>query len=216
MILKYQAVLVIIDTLGTTAGDLDTDRSSDLIPKLLKPLREVATQTGVAICLVHHNRKSQPNQNGPRAGAEMLGSVALHAWADCGVYAQTTDHVETDGSKVVSMVRQNKLASQEPQLKVAVPRMFSNVVTGERKLWEPEIVLDAPEPGPAPSEKKDEPRSATKGHSRLNAKLMGLRLDKKPQPIDRVETVIGKREAAQLVKRGILVVEGDRYRWVRR
>src|SRR5699024_5345986 len=67
--------MVIIDTLSTTAGELDTDRSSELMSQMLKPLKVIAKKNDTAIAVVHHNKKSATEQKGSRAGNDMLGSV---------------------------------------------------------------------------------------------------------------------------------------------
>lgn len=96
--------MVIIDTLSTTAGGVDIDKSSELMNRILNPLRQVSHRTKVAIALVHHNRKDSNNgkqgdnpTNGlsDRAGRDMLGSVALHAWVDCALYVRAKHDVES-------------------------------------------------------------------------------------------------------------------------
>ena len=122
--------LVIIDTLGTTAGNIDTDIHGELMNKLLKPLKILAQKHNTAVCLVHHNRKSAGMG---RAGNDMLGSVALHAWVDNAVYARSR---EEDGTIIVE--RESKLAP-DLKFKFTVPHMYQDLRTGERQLWEPLI-----------------------------------------------------------------------------
>lgn len=80
---KYK--MVVIDTLGTTAGEVDENRASELNVKVLTPLRQVAEKHGVAVQVVHHLRKGREGDNS-RAGQRMLGSVALHAWSESSIY----------------------------------------------------------------------------------------------------------------------------------
>lgn len=166
-----QFALVVIDTLGTTAGDVDTDRSGDLMTKILRPLKAVAQQHGTAVCMVHHNRKS--NGDGKtRAGNEMLGSVALHAWVDCAIYARSRD----DG--LLQIEREAKLAP-EMSMRIRVPRMFDSLATGERQLWEPELVPDVQEAGAAPTPKAEAGTPSgrpTRASGALRGKLSGMGL----------------------------------------
>jgi AAA domain/RepB DNA-primase N-terminal domain len=209
---RHEIDFVVIDTLGTVAGDLDTDRASELMAKLLKPLKTIAQETETAICLVHHNRKSQADRNG-RAGSEMLGSVSLYAWVDCGIYVKAADRPEPDGSKIVSILGQSK-QDTEVTLKIAVPKMYADVRTGERRLWDPEVVVEAQEPGPTPTQQG--PPTSTKETRGRGARVImakGLRLDRGPRPVEAVEEAMGPKETARWVKQGYLVREGDRYRW---
>ena len=126
--------MVIIDTLGTTAGDIDTDKSGELMTKMLKPLRTVARKHDCAIMMVHHNKKAA-NQGG-RAGQDMLGSTALHAWVECAIYARSKD-----AKGEIQIEREAKLA-MDLQMKVKIPMMFENIHTGERQLWDPEVITE--------------------------------------------------------------------------
>ena len=124
--------MVIIDTLGTTAGEVDTDKSGELMTKMLKPLRVIARQHDCAICIVHHNKKNANTQE--RAGLGMLGATALHAWVECAIYARSKD---SNGE--IAIEREAKLA-MDLAFRVKIPMMFQNVQTGERQLWEPEVI----------------------------------------------------------------------------
>lgn len=126
--------MVLIDTLGTVVGDVDTDKSGDLMTRVLKPLRTVARKHDCAICVVHHNKKAA-NQGG-RAGQDMLGSTALHAWVECAIYARSKD-----AKGEIQIEREAKLA-MDLQMKVKIPMMFENLQTGERQLWDPEVITE--------------------------------------------------------------------------
>lgn len=131
VIAEHQFGLVIIDTLGTTAGDVDTDSSGELMTKLLKPLKVLAQKHGTSMCVVHHNKKSSGMG---RAGNDMLGSVALHAWVDCAIYARSRD---VDGT--IAVEREAKLAP-EVTFRLKIPYMQERS-DGSRQLWDPEILL---------------------------------------------------------------------------
>lgn len=126
--------MIVIDTLGTVAGEIDTDKSGELMTRMLKPLRVIARKHDAAICIVHHNKKAA-NQGG-RAGQDMLGSTALHAWVECALYARSKD---TNGE--IQIEREAKLA-MDMGFKVKIPMMFENHMTGVRQLWDPEIITD--------------------------------------------------------------------------
>jgi len=128
--------LVIIDTLSTTVGDTDTDKTGEMMTKVLKPLKQLAHKHDAAICIVHHNKKAATDQKGMRAGNDMLGAVGLHAWVDCAIYARSKE-----GKGELAVEREAKLA-QDMTMKIRIPMMFWDVQTGERKLWDPELITE--------------------------------------------------------------------------
>jgi hypothetical protein len=101
---------------------------------MLRPLRDEARKHDTAICIVHHNKKAA-NQGG-RAGQDMLGSTALHAWVECALYARSKD---TNGE--IQIEREAKLA-MDMGFKVKIPMMFEDHKTGMRQLWDPDIITD--------------------------------------------------------------------------
>jgi hypothetical protein len=128
--------LVIIDTLSTTIADTDMDKTSDLMSKVLKPLKQLANKHDAAICIIHHNKKAATDEKGRRAGNDMLGAVGLHAWVDCAIYARSKD-----SKGEIAIEREAKLA-QEMTMRVQIPMMFWDQKTGERKLWDPELITE--------------------------------------------------------------------------
>ena len=192
--------LVIIDTLGTTAGDVDTDSSGDMMNRLLKPLKTLAKKHNTAICIIHHNKKSAGQG---RAGNDMLGSVALHAWVDCAIYARSKD---VNGE--VAIEREAKLA-QDMSLRVKIPHMFQRLSDGERVLWDPEVIIpgvgedqdEQPEP-----EKEYKPRGKNKGGMSIarKLKLMG---SKRAHDLAKIATVLDMDEADVL--KDLLIAEAN-------
>lgn len=185
--------MIIIDTLGTTVGDVDTDRSSDLMSKMLKPLKQIAQMHDVAICIIHHNKK---DDQGVRAGRAMLGATALHAWVDCAIYARSKD---TNG--VVVIERETKQAP-DLSLRLKIPFMYADMSTGERVLWGPQVVApDVSEEQPATA--PDDPHTGyVKGSHRessLNSKLKGAGGTRIRQDI--LENILEPREYKQLQER---------------
>lgn len=126
--------LVVIDTLGTTAGEVDTDRASDLMGKILRPLKYIAEETGASIAVVHHNKKGTDGNS--RGGSRMLGSVALHAWVDDALYVHSRENVP-GGARVV-IDRESKSAV-DYKAQVTIPAMRVKDTSGNRQVWSPEI-----------------------------------------------------------------------------
>lgn len=151
--------LVVIDTLGTTAGEVDTDRASELMPRLLRPLRAISQAAGCGIAIVHHNRKN-PTQGSSKPGAELLGSVALHAWVDCALYARAE-------KGELTIHREAKLAP-ELTMRVRVPHMREHLSSGERQLWEPQPILEGAAEGETPEAK---PKASTRRRGMGEASL---------------------------------------------
>ncbi len=77
--------LLIIDTLMRAAGDVDENRSLELMSKLLNPLTRLARKHRINILLIHHFKKQSSN-NPTRGGQRMMGSQAFHAWAEDSLY----------------------------------------------------------------------------------------------------------------------------------
>lgn len=148
---EHKFGMVLIDTLGTTAGDIDTDKSGELMNKMLKPLKVLAQKHNTAVCVVHHNKKAA---GAGRAGNDMLGSVALHAWVDCAIYARSKDiHGE------VSIERESKLA-QDLSFRIKIPHMHQDYRTGDRVLWEPQFIIDGLEAEPTHHAEQSDSRSS--------------------------------------------------------
>lgn len=83
--------LVIMDTLATVAGDVDTDNAREVKTHILNPMKQIARAHSCAMLFVHHNTKAGSNA---RAGQNMAGSGQIHAWADWGIYV--TEKIEAN------------------------------------------------------------------------------------------------------------------------
>ena len=125
---------VVIDTLGTTAGDIDTDRANEVMSKMLRPLKILSQKHDCAIGIVHHNKKGDGTA---RAGQDMLGSVALHAWVENALYVRKKE-LSTRGETTAFVERESKQAS-DWQFRVKVPLMRINP-DDTRTLWAPELL----------------------------------------------------------------------------
>lgn len=107
MIEQHNLKLVVIDTLYSTLGaGVETKNGEQMMDRALKPIRSMSRATGCSIMIVHHNRKEQ--NNGGRAAASLAGSVAMHGWADAGLYFG-----ERDSNKQVKIYVENKEGSSE-------------------------------------------------------------------------------------------------------
>lgn len=133
-IAEVEADLVLIDTLGTTLGNIDIDKSPELYSRVLSPLKRIAHQQDVAILLIHHNRKASKFSSSS-GGSSMLGSIALHAWVDNALYFG-----ERSADGAIPVTRESKVAG-ELAFKVRVPYMYEDLITGARQMWEPEVMI---------------------------------------------------------------------------
>jgi AAA domain/RepB DNA-primase N-terminal domain len=164
--LKIQ--MVIIDTLGTTAGEVDTDKASDLTHKILRPLRTLAAKHGTAVNVVHHNKKTT---DGGRAGQQLLGSVALHAWVEDALYLREKN-AWRDGYEI--KVERESKAAPDLRFNIRVPRFglryehdgigrgraAAGFRSSEMTWWTPEVVVNVDDDAgtetvlPTPQEKR--------------------------------------------------------------
>lgn len=207
--------LVIIDTLGTTSGDVDTDKAQMLMERMLRPLKTLAKKHDAAITIIHHNKK---NSGEGRAGNDMLGSVALHAWVDCALYARSRD---VSGN--VAIEREAKLAP-ELSFKLQIPFIHHNHRTGDRQLWDP-ILIPAgvgEEQQHAPgtdkaieSTSKAAPDNRRVGGSALTAKMKSM--GRGPHTFDKLLEVFDMsksdlvKQLERALENGLLYEEGNAY-----
>lgn len=141
------ARMVVVDTLFTTAGQVDVDKNSDLMNRILRPLKDIcAAKYNCAVAVVHHNRKN--NGQGERAGKDMLGGAALHAWVDCAIYVRSRTDVDKIAGLAVEAqgaggerlflgvpgvelkVEREAKAAEELRFRIGIPRMVRD--TGNR------------------------------------------------------------------------------------
>lgn len=123
-------VAVVIDTLGTTAGDVDENRAQEMNNKVLTPLRQIAEKHGVAVQVVHHLRKGKDGDTA-RAGQRMLGSVALHAWSESSLYF-------SHGRAGTMLVETESKYAQVMRFEIKNLRKKNSAGT---LVWEPEVSL---------------------------------------------------------------------------
>lgn len=145
--------LVVIDTMSTTAGGIDTDKNAEVMSKMLTPLKVLAKKHDAAIAIVHHNKKGQANS---RAGQDMLGSTAFHAWVESALYVRSKQGME------VIIERETKQAPDKT-FKVTIPHMHTS--DDERVLWTPivdaEVLTEASEWSAASNDSSDDAQTRT-------------------------------------------------------
>jgi len=90
-IAKYQTKFVVIDNLGTVSGGVD-ENSGQMI-KIMSHFRRLAEETGAAIVLIHHQRKS--NGFTGRAGDNLRGHSSIEAAIDLGLHVAREEGSDT-------------------------------------------------------------------------------------------------------------------------
>lgn len=108
--------MLIIDTMMRSAGDVDENRSLELMTKLLAPLTLMARKFALNIMVIHHFKKASKDGS-QRGGQRMLGSQAFHAWAEDSLYITTAD-----GNSLVIEVESKSAESSTHRFKFDGPR----------------------------------------------------------------------------------------------
>jgi hypothetical protein len=130
---EHGFAMTIIDTLGTSIGDIDINDAPKLYPRVLNPLKQISNTTGCSIAIVHHNRKAR---EGHRAGQQMAGSQAFHAWTESALYLSKDEPV-TGQPAVVKVEREDKLDG-DLKFRVRIPHIgYSS--DEEIEPWNPEV-----------------------------------------------------------------------------
>jgi hypothetical protein len=108
--------MLLIDTMMRSAGDVDENRSLELMTKLLSPLTLMSRKFNLNIMVIHHFKKS--SKDGPtRGGQRMLGSQAFHAWAEDSLYITSAD-----GNSLVIEVESKSAESSTHRFKFDGPK----------------------------------------------------------------------------------------------
>ena len=140
MVQEHKIDLVVIDTLSTTMGQVELKDSVAMNAKILRPLKQIADVCGTAIAIVHHSRKATGTS--VRAGQDMMGSVAIHAWVESALYLRKDEPV-TGKPTQIKVERENKLDG-DMKFRVRIPYMFEeggDREDGARQLWQPEVIM---------------------------------------------------------------------------
>lgn len=83
--------LVIVDTLMRSVGGSDINDMSDMMNTILDPLTRMARRHKTTLLIVHHFNKGK-TEGDTRGGTRLLGSQALHAWAEDSLYLTAGQH----------------------------------------------------------------------------------------------------------------------------
>lgn len=76
-------VFVLIDTLMNVAGDVEENKAQQMTTRIFKPMKVLMRKHDCALRFVHHMGKGGEDRRG---GRRLLGSTALHAWAEDSLY----------------------------------------------------------------------------------------------------------------------------------
>jgi hypothetical protein len=76
-------VLILIDTLMNTAGDVEENKSQQMTTKIYKPMKVLMRKHKCALRFIHHMGKGNEERRG---GQRMLGGTANHAWSEDSLY----------------------------------------------------------------------------------------------------------------------------------
>jgi hypothetical protein len=129
MVTTHDIGLVVMDTLMTVSGGIDTDNAREIKSMMLDPLKVISRANKCAIVLVHHNTKGGQNNRG---AMNMAGSGQIHAWADCGIYVHSRE-----GNELKVEIETKFGANRTTHISLD----SLNVEQGERPLWLPREVL---------------------------------------------------------------------------
>jgi AAA domain len=87
-IMDHGAKLVVIDNLGVVSGDAEENSSE--MARVMSGFRQLAEDTGAAVVLVHHQRKS--NGSTGRAGDALRGHSSIEASLDLALLIEREDY----------------------------------------------------------------------------------------------------------------------------
>ncbi len=139
-------VLVLIDTLMNTAGDVEENKSQQMTTKLFKPMKVLMRKHSCAMRFVHHMGKGGDDKRG---GQRMLGGTANHAWAEDSLYLSRLDHGGKNAGKL-AMEFESKSA----------PEQHYTISGLDNKLWTPYFEPRKPtEQPPTPTTPGRRPRA---------------------------------------------------------
>jgi len=88
---EVKAQLVVIDNLGTVKGAVD-ENSGEMV-QILSAFRRVAEDTGAAVVLIHHQRKT--TGYGSRIGESLRGHSSIEAALDLALLVEREEHADS-------------------------------------------------------------------------------------------------------------------------
>jgi hypothetical protein len=134
-------VLLIVDTLMNTAGNVEENKSQEITTKIFKPMKVLMRKHNCAMRFVHHMGKGGDDKRG---GQRMLGGTANHAWAEDSLYISRIDNGNKGFTGKIKMEFESKSA----------PESMYTISGLDNKGWTPYF---------EPTPKKDEPTPTTPG-----------------------------------------------------
>lgn len=140
-------VLVLIDTLMNTAGDVEENKSQQMTTKIYKPMKVLMRKHECALRFIHHMGKGNEERRG---GQRMLGSTANHAWSEDSLYI-------TRQERKPGTVRVEFESKSAPEQTYTISGL-------DNHLWTPvfDPIAKKPEPTPStPGRPKRRPTEAT-------------------------------------------------------
>jgi RecA-family ATPase len=134
-------VLLIVDTLMNTAGNVEENKSQEMTTKIFKPMKVLMRKHNCAMRFVHHMGKGGDDKRG---GQRMLGGTANHAWAEDSLYISRIDNGNKGFTGKIKMEFESKSA----------PESMYTISGLDNKGWTPYF---------EPVAKKEEPVPTTPG-----------------------------------------------------
>ena len=138
----------VIDTLSMAIGKASINDSSEMY-NILKKVKIVAKTTGCSVVFIHHTRKRN-FESGETIQEKVLGSTALHAWADYVVWLTPS---KDKYSPILNLGVQTKRVSNEHLL----DRDSLVILRDDPNLPDPDDPNDPPSGGSPDSPKSPPP-----------------------------------------------------------
>lgn len=153
IIQQHSLRLCIIDTLSMAIGKASINDSSEMY-SILKHVKNIAKATGCSIVFIHHTRKRN-FESGETIQEKVLGSTALHAWAD---YVAWLTPPKDPHSEVLHFGIQTKRHTREH----LIDRESLVILRDEPNLPDPDDPTDPPSSG-GESEPPPKPKTPPTG-----------------------------------------------------
>ena len=110
--------LVILDPLLVMLGDVDEFKGGE-IASLLRPIKLLRDRYECSFCIVHHTYKPPQKGDTRRAGEQLYGSMAFHAWLESALHVRGVGDV--DETRTVEISREFKAAPTGEKFYVYFP-----------------------------------------------------------------------------------------------
>lgn len=192
---------VIIDPLMMVMGEVEENKSQDMMNKVLRPLKTLARKYNVTIILVHHLKKGGQGTNLVRGGQMMLGSVALHAWSEDAIF------IRRNKSGTLNVEQESKSA----------PVTGFTIWNVKGFGWDPQVKINDDEES---AEDELKPRRQAKAFPhKVNRSLTTLKAQKTPKSVMEIATLANisrqsvNNTMVQALAEGLVTKVGSKYQW---